>query len=64
MTNQSILIVEDLPEIAARLSRAVEATAGLSLAGVAGTLDQGIKHDLALPDSSPSANLQVARIAQ
>lgn len=63
MSNASVLIIEDRPEIAARLRLAVEGTAGHFLAVVAGTLDQGLQLiferkprvvlvDIGLPDGS------------
>lgn len=61
--DQPVLIIEDRPDIAARLRGAVEETAGLALVGHAVTLDQGLEMlytrrprvvlvDIGLPDGS------------
>ncbi len=63
MTSHSVLILEDRPEIAKRLERAILKTEGLDLAGSAGALDRGMQMifdlrprvilvDLGLPDGS------------
>lgn len=63
MTRHTVLIVEDRPEIAARLQRAVNEDASLICTGIAATVDQGLTLlfdskprvvlvDLGLPDGS------------
>lgn len=63
MPEHRVLIIEDRPEIAERLQHAIDTTEGITLVGVAGTLDQGLQMlfdlrprivlvDLGLPDGS------------
>lgn len=63
MTDHTVLIIEDRPDIADNLSSAVTATDGIAVAGVAGDLDRGLQLlfelrprillvDIGLPDGS------------
>lgn len=71
----SVLIVEDRPDIAQRLARVVDQTSGITLAGIANSLGQGLESfyalqprlvlvDLGLPDGSGVDLVRAASGAQ
>lgn len=71
----SVLIVEDRPDISQRLARVVDQTSGITLAGTAGTLGQGLESffvlkprlvlvDIGLPDGSGIDLVQAASAAK